>query len=77
MLKGCNRRLLAYPFTLPGHRHGQRALWKAAGTQLIPLMLSSYAFKVTFAALDTPLFYLGVDLLKDRVAPADEPAALA
>ncbi len=70
MLKGCNRRLLAYPFTLPGHRHGQRALWKAADTK-------TYAFKVTFAALDTPLFYLGVDLLKDRVAPADEPAAVA
>ncbi len=45
--------------------------------KLIPLRLSSYAFKVTFAALDTPLFYLGVDLLKDRVAPADEPAAVA
>ncbi len=39
--------------------------------------LSSYAFKVTFAALDTPLFYLGVHLLKDRVAATDELAAVA
>ncbi len=45
--------------------------------KLIPLMLSSYAFKVTFAALDTPLFYLGVHLLKDRVAATDELAAVA
>ncbi len=34
-------------------------------------------FKVTFAALDTPLFYLGVHLRKDRVASTDEPAPVA
>ncbi len=45
--------------------------------KLIPLRLSSYAFKVTVAARDTPLAYLSVDPLKHRVAPADEPAAVA
>lgn len=35
--------------------------------KLIPLMLSSYAFKVAFALFDTPFFYLGVYLLKARV----------
>ncbi len=35
--------------------------------KLLALMLSSYAFKVAFALLDTPLFYLGVYLLKDRI----------
>jgi uncharacterized PurR-regulated membrane protein YhhQ (DUF165 family) len=40
-------------------------------------MLSSYAFKVTFALADTPLFYLGVYLLKDRVGTTDELRAVA
>jgi uncharacterized integral membrane protein (TIGR00697 family) len=40
--------------------------------KLIPLMLSSYAFKVVFALADTPLFYLGVYLLKDRVGTVEE-----
>ena len=35
--------------------------------ELIPLVLSSYAFKCVFAVLDTPLFYLGVYVLRDRV----------
>jgi queuosine precursor transporter len=34
--------------------------------KLMPLMLSSYAFKVTFALIDTPFFYLGVYLLESR-----------
>ena len=40
--------------------------------KLIPLALSSYAFKLVFALLDTPLFYLGVYCLRDRVSSADE-----
>lgn len=44
---------------------------------LFPLMLSSYAFKVVFALLDTPLFYLGVFLLKHRVEHDDAIAAAA
>ncbi|HEX9728431.1 MAG TPA: queuosine precursor transporter [Gemmatimonadales bacterium] len=40
--------------------------------KLVPLMLSSYAFKVVFALLDTPFFYLGVYLLKRNiVVPPD------
>lgn len=39
--------------------------------ELVPLMVSSYSFKLVFAALDTPLFYLGVYTLRDRVPPAD------
>ena len=35
--------------------------------KLIPLALSSYAFKLVFALLDTPLFYAGVYALRDRV----------
>ncbi|MDH5803771.1 MAG: queuosine precursor transporter [Gemmatimonadota bacterium] len=35
--------------------------------KLVPLMLSSYAFKFTFAIIDTPLFYLGVHLMKRHV----------
>jgi uncharacterized integral membrane protein (TIGR00697 family) len=35
--------------------------------KLIPLALSSYAFKFVFALLDTPLFYAGVYALRDRV----------
>ena len=35
--------------------------------KLIPLALSSYAFKLVFALLDTPLFYAGVYVLRDRV----------
>lgn len=35
--------------------------------KLIPLALSSYAFKLVFALLDTPLFYAGVYTLRDRV----------
>ncbi|MCJ8344408.1 VUT family protein, partial [bacterium] len=34
---------------------------------LWPLMLSSYSFKVFFALLDTPLFYLGTHLLKEAI----------
>ena len=34
---------------------------------LITLMLSSYWFKLFFALFDTPLFYLGVHLLKHRI----------
>lgn len=33
---------------------------------LIGLMFDSYKFKFLFALLDTPLFYLGVHLLRDR-----------
>ena len=40
--------------------------------KLIPLILSSYSFKLVFALLDTPLFYLGVYCLKDRVPPIDD-----
>ena len=40
--------------------------------KLIPLALSSYAFKLVFALLDTPLFYLGVYCLRERVPTADE-----
>tara|TARA_Y100000589_G_scaffold332068_1_gene388984 strand:+ start:2377 stop:3051 length:675 start_codon:yes stop_codon:yes gene_type:complete len=36
-------------------------------TILGSLMLKSYAFKFLFALIDTPLFYLGVFLLKDKV----------
>lgn len=39
--------------------------------KLVPLMVSSYSFKLVFAALDTPLFYLGVYALRDRVPPTD------
>ncbi len=35
--------------------------------KLLPLVLSSYAFKCVFAVLDTPLFYLGVYALRDRL----------
>lgn len=34
---------------------------------LLGLILSSYLFKLLFALFDTPLFYLGVWLLKDKV----------
>jgi len=34
---------------------------------LIQLIFASYLFKFFFALLDTPLFYLGVWLLKDRI----------
>ena len=40
-------------------------------SDLIPLIYSSYLFKFFFALFDTPLFYLGVRLLKDKV-PHDE-----
>ena len=40
---------------------------------LIPLMLSSYAFKFCFALFDTPLFYLGVAVLKHRIKWRDDP----
>ena len=33
------------------------------------LIFASYMFKVLVALFDTPLFYLGVRLLKDKVAP--------
>lgn len=39
---------------------------------LFPLMVSSYLFKVTFALVDTPFFYLGVFLLKTRVGVVAE-----
>lgn len=35
--------------------------------KLIPLVLSSYTFKCVFAVLDTPLFYLGVYVLRSRL----------
>ncbi len=37
-------------------------------------MFSSYVFKFTFALFDTPLFYLGVYLLKPRVEQEDAMA---
>ena len=40
--------------------------------KLIPLVLSSYSFKLVFALLDTPLFYLGVYCLRDRVSAIAE-----
>jgi uncharacterized integral membrane protein (TIGR00697 family) len=40
--------------------------------KLIPLALSSYAFKLVFALLDTPLFYLGVYCLRDRIPAGDD-----
>lgn len=40
--------------------------------KLIPLMLSSYSFKLLFALLDTPLFYLGVYCLRGRIPPVDD-----
>lgn len=45
--------------------------------KLLPLMVSSYSFKLVFAALDTPLFYLGVSTLRDRVPPVDEDETAA
>lgn len=36
-------------------------------TALIGLMISSYSFKLAFAILDTPFFYIGTWLLKGRV----------
>lgn len=45
--------------------------------KLVPLMVSSYSFKLVFAALDTPLFYLGVSVLRDRVPPVDEDETAA
>lgn len=39
--------------------------------KLIPLVVSSYAFKCVFAVLDTPLFYLGVYVLRERLPSAD------
>ncbi len=36
---------------------------------LVGLIFASYMFKVLVALFDTPLFYLGVSLLKDKVAP--------
>jgi uncharacterized integral membrane protein (TIGR00697 family) len=36
---------------------------------LVGLIFASYMFKVLVALFDTPLFYLGVRLLKDKVAP--------
>jgi len=36
---------------------------------LVGLIFASYIFKVLVALFDTPLFYLGVRLLKDKVAP--------
>jgi uncharacterized integral membrane protein (TIGR00697 family) len=45
---------------------------------LVTLMVSSYSFKVAFALFDTPLFYAGVYLLRDRIGLAeDEPATEA
>ncbi len=40
--------------------------------KLIPLVLSSYSFKLTFALLDTPLFYLGVYCLQARFPVIDD-----
>lgn len=40
--------------------------------KLVPLMVSSYLFKLSFAALDTPLFYLGVYALRARVSTEQE-----
>jgi len=36
-------------------------------SKLIPLIFYSYLFKFFFALIDTPLFYLGVFLLKDKI----------
>ncbi len=41
---------------------------------LLSLALASYAFKLVFALLDTPLFYLGVYCLRDRVSMGDDAA---
>lgn len=38
--------------------------------KLVSLMLSSYAFKFTFALFDTPFFYLGVYILKRKLNSA-------
>lgn len=40
--------------------------------KLLPLMLSSYAFKFAFALFDTPFFYAGVYLLKGRIGSSDD-----
>lgn len=37
------------------------------GQMIIQIIIASYVFKVIIAALDTPLFYLGVRLLKPHV----------
>jgi uncharacterized PurR-regulated membrane protein YhhQ (DUF165 family) len=44
---------------------------------LIPLMISSYSFKFFFALFDTPLFYIGVAMLKHRIKLSDDPVAEA
>ena len=40
-------------------------------TVLFGLMIKSYMFKLLFALIDTPFFYLGVHLLKDRVTESN------
>ena len=40
-------------------------------TILFGLMIKSYMFKLLFALIDTPFFYLGVHFLKDKVAKSN------
>lgn len=46
---------------------------RTIGGDLIPLMISSYSFKFFFALFDTPLFYIGVALLKHRIKWREDP----
>lgn len=46
------------------------------GATIVQIIVASYLFKVIFAAIDTPLFYLGVRWLRPLAAephPQDEP----
>jgi uncharacterized integral membrane protein (TIGR00697 family) len=45
--------------------------------KLIGLMRDSYLFKFAFALFDTPLFYLGVYLLRDRIRMAEDATEVA
>ena len=40
-----------------------------SGALIVQIIVASYIFKLLFALLDTPLFYLGVHWLKPRVGP--------
>lgn len=43
--------------------------------RLLPLMWDSFSFKLAFAVVDTPLFYLGTYILRHRVGGQAAPSA--
>lgn len=47
-----------------------------AGETIVQIIIASYVFKVIFAALDTPLFYLGVRWLQPLVGEPEPGEAL-